>query len=683
MKLLNHSLAYRALLRTLPTTTTIGRPSLRNTPPPVEAPCSEDLLESATTTDDTTPPVDPLANFAKTQVRDSIQKLKALDLPPATFNQRYAQLAQTADSASLQQSGLTEKHKMLTDLHASIQRSHEHLQYYARALEVQLEDSPQLMTFNKLAIAMQHLEGMRGRYFQETQFFREAAAEFKKHPLSPPSPPHVELLLRAIEASHDRHAIFNAIELPCLTNDDQQVVYPTAADRLVAIKACLPKASSGFTKEALGGRLLHLTLHAPHLSEEEKVEIIKGLARLNADLNLRDSYGRTPLHTALENRGQQPHVAQALEEVGARLPACETPRLSAHLSAVGGTIPFPPKGPDQKTIPLEGLSERMAEDGLDPVFQTTLQQLIEDAPLNMQEPLNATLKAWATASDYPSFINALQSAKQAETGRKAPPSVIMTGWSQPSGHAIGFVFNQEADGGYLYACNTGNLKDDQHCVVKYQVVDYDKLLSFFEAGARDRNNTLSFFLGSVEPWGLERCPEEEQLPENVDRAPQKRGHCPITARKACALALLWSTSRVNNVDPALVKATYKDLTSGLRREGAARTTDSQSPELKGKTLVSLLTKLDRPGFEALAYEMADTILRKHGSFLWRYWYKSSDHVPEPHSSDYLATIRSALEATGQDVASIKTANKEDLATHAEQRGHPKAAQILRELIGEP
>ncbi len=439
MKQLNHSLAYRALLRALPTTPTIGRPPLRDTPFPLKSPCPEDLFESATPDDDTTTPVDPLAKFAKTRVQDSIQKLKALDLPPATFNHRYAQLAQTADSASLQQSGLTQKHKMLTDLHASIQRSHEHLQYYARALETQLEESPQLTNFNKLAIAMEHLEGMRGRYFQETQFFKQAAAEFQKHPLSPPSPPHVDLLLRAIEQSHDRHAIFNAIEFPCLTNDDQQVVYPTAADRLAAIEVSLPKASSRLTKETLGGRLLHLTLHAPHLSEGEKVEIIKGLARLNADLNLRDAYDRTPLHTALENRRQQPRVAQALEEVGARLPASERPRLSAHLSAVGGTLPFPPKGPGKETITLEGLSERMAEDGLDPIFQTTLQQLIEDAPLNMQEPLNATLKAWATASDYPSFINALQSAKQAEAGRKAPPSVIITGWSQPSGHAIGYV----------------------------------------------------------------------------------------------------------------------------------------------------------------------------------------------------------------------------------------------------
>jgi hypothetical protein len=157
----------------------------------------------------------------------------------------------------------------------------------------------------------------------------------------------------------------------------------------------------------------------------------------------------------------------------------------------------------------------------------------------------------------------------------------------------------------------------------------------------------------------------------------------MTARKACVLALLWSTSRVNNVDPALLKATYKDLTTELRREGAARVTKSPSPELKGKALVSLLTKLDRPGFDQLAYQMADTILRKHGSFLWRYWYKSSDHVPETHSSDYLATLRKALAATGQDLASIKTANHEDLATHAERRGHPNAARVLRDLMASP
>jgi hypothetical protein len=156
----------------------------------------------------------------------------------------------------------------------------------------------------------------------------------------------------------------------------------------------------------------------------------------------------------------------------------------------------------------------------------------------------------------------------------------------------------------------------------------------------------------------------------------------MAARKACALALLWSTSREHDVDPALVKATYKDLTTELRREGAARAKDSQSPELKGKTLVSLLTKLDRPGFEPLAYQMADTIMRARSPFFWWLRHGSADNVPETHSSEYLATIRQALEATGQDVASIKTTNKEDLATHAEDRGHPKAAEILRALIGQ-
>jgi len=130
----------------------------------------------------------------------------------------------------------------------------------------------------------------------------------------------------------------------------------------------------------------------------------------------------------------------------------------------------------------------------------------------------------------------------------------------------------------------------------------------------------------------------------------------------------------------VVKATYKELTTGLRREGADRATESPSAELKGKTLVSLLTKLDRPGFDKLAYEMAETILREHGSFLWRFWPVSTSETPATHSPDYLATIRKALAATGQDVASIKTANKEDLATHAEQRGHPKTARVLRDLI---
>jgi hypothetical protein len=298
----------------------------------------------------------------------------------------------------------------------------------------------------------------------------------------------------------------------------------------------------------------------------------------------------------------------------------------------------------------------------------------------MKPPLQSTLDAWAHIRNYSTFIHTLEAARSPSSPFRIGPSVLMTGWKHPNPHAIGFVFNQEADGSYLYACNTGSKSDPTRTIVKYRVVDFEKTIRFFNGAAHDRDETRCIYVGTPSLWGLERCSEEDQLPPAIDKSSQKRGSCPMAARKACALAMLWSTSREADVPPEEVKSTYKALTTELRKEGVQQAIDSHHPNLQGKALVSLLTKLDRPGYDALAYKLANVIMRQQNPRFWWTREGALGKVPATDSPQYLATIRSALAAGGQDLQSITSTFGEDLAIHALRKGNSKAATTLQTLI---
>jgi len=507
------------------------------------------------------------------------------------------------------------------------------------------------------------------------------AGFFLHSPLSPQTTPGSEGLTTYLKPAPDR--ILMAIRLESLAYNKHTPLYFTPDDRLKTIRSFLPTLPTNVINKA-GAGVIHEVIGSRHLSENEKVVLLRGLKKLKADFNQPNAEGKRPLNLAALYYNTEDLVIKTLQDLGASPSEDCQVRITAHLLGTGGTIPHrSPQPAEPPEMLLEGLTTAMAQYGLDPVIRKVLQQNVAQVSQEMKPPLQSTLDAWAHIRDYSTFIHTLEAARSPSSPFRVGPSVLMTGWKHPNPHAIGFVFNQEADGSYLYACNTGSEADPTRTIVKYRVVDFEKTIRFFSGASHDLNETRSIYVGTPSLWGLERCPEEEQIPAAIDKSSQKRGSCPMAARKACALAILWSTSRDDNVPPEEVKSTYKALTTDLRKEGVQQAIDSHHPILQGKALVSLLTKLDRPGYDALAYKLANVIMRQQNPRFWWTREGALSKVPATDSPQYLATIRSALTVGGQDLRSITSTFGEDLAILALRKGNSKAATTLQALIDNP
>ena len=254
----------------------------------------------------------------------------------------------------------------------------------------------------------------------------------------------------------------------------------------------------------------------------------------------------------------------------------------------------------------------------------------------------------------------------------------MTGWDHPSGHAVGFVFNQEGDKHYFYACNAGDAKDPHRSIVKYEVQNFDKLLKFLRSCDRNRDETRSLFVGKPIRAGLGRCMDFKQLPDSIDKASQKRGNCTVSSRKACVLAMMWSEGIVMGADPKVVKSHYKQVTTELRERGVRGAIETGHVPLMGKALVEMLTKFDRDPCKGYAYEVADAIVcqKKTGKNVVAK--DDSFQAPDSNSKEFMDTILQALKLSKASLDERDNAGRSLLA-RARMMKNDQAAQMLERV----
>ena len=431
-------------------------------------------------------------------------------------------------------------------------------------------------------------------------------------------------------------------------------------DRIEVLKTLLSgKPSEAINATNKGGEtLLHAALRNGFLASSDKCELLRGLANLGVNLDGENSRGETALDVSVALSPLDPPLVTTLQGLGARFSPPWRFSVFAALTGLGGTVPNP--ADPGKNLRLEGLSPEHAIFSLDPVFREALTDLQTSTPPPMKGPVKQALESWQNIDGHKSVLRTLRTLKTTPDHNLPYPKFLPTGWSKPNRHAVSFVLNTEADGAFLYACNTGASKDENRSIVKYKLTDVNKAISFFETSTKDRSHTRSFFTEGPANQGFTRCDEDEQIPNSIDKASQKRGNCPVASRKAGLLAMMWSCSRAQGVSPEGVKAEYKKVTTGLRREGVSQIQKEGNPDLLGKALVSMLTKFDRPHCQRLAYELANSILGSQ----------------QPKTAD---TLRTALKKSGQKLRSYKGAGDRSLIAQAKHRNHPEALAILREL----
>ena len=190
--------------------------------------------------------------------------------------------------------------------------------------------------------------------------------------------------------------------------------------------------------------------------------------------------------------------------------------------------------------------------------------------------------------------------------------VVASGWRQPKGHAVGFVYAREGGEDFIYACNAGDYGDDKRTTVKYSVRDQQLLQKFLDRADWDKESIRTFWSRGPESSGLKRCPESDQIPLKIERASQKRGNCPIAFRKSCQLAMLWSLGKERGLSAKEIKTVYKMTTTLIRTVGVRSALEEGNPEVLGNTLVSMISKWDRPDCRRLAFEVADALVEHHG-----------------------------------------------------------------------
>lgn len=434
----------------------------------------------------------------------------------------------------------------------------------------------------------------------------------------------------------------------------------SAPERLEVLETLLSRRPAGTlnARNKRGDTLAHGALLNGFLPSPDKSELLTGLARLGANLNQPNSEGDPPLELALRLQPLDPTLIGTLQGLGARFSTASRLAVIASLAGIGGSVPHP--SISGKRVPLEGLSPQHGTYALDPIFRDALRDVAPAITPAMQGPLGDALKSWSDTSRFDDLLLALGTLRSAPPGSLDQPEFLVTGWDHPNGHAVSFVLSPEGDGTFLYACNTGDAKDNHRSIVKYEVTNPTEAAQFFETCAENRDHVRELFVNGPTGMGITRCEESEQIPAGVDKASQKRGNCPVASRKAGLLALLWSSSRADNVPPEEVKGEYKKVTTELRRVGVSRILAGKSLPLQGKALVSMLTKFDRPPCKQLAWELADAILG--GS--------------NPRTPD---TLGAALKESGQNLGKHTNANGRSLVMQAKHRGNPEAEAILRQL----
>ena len=201
--------------------------------------------------------------------------------------------------------------------------------------------------------------------------------------------------------------------------------------------------------------------------------------------------------------------------------------------------------------------------------------------------------------------------------------------------------NAEEHGYYLYACNTGTVPSKRR-ILRYRVADPQAAIAYFRSCVEDRENIQALFKDGPSGKGLTRCSKSEQPPRALDKAAQKRANCPLTSRKACLLAMLWSCSRPTDASPEEIRKSYKATTTLLREHGVREAIALKHPALLGKGLLKMLTKVDRPRCHHLAWELALAIREQEGEAPPKDRGDAPQEVPPLTSDLFMSTVSEAL-----------------------------------------
>ena len=335
-------------------------------------------------------------------------------------------------------------------------------------------------------------------------------------------------------------------------------------------------------------------------------------------------------------------------------------KVIAHLLSTGGYFEFPLPSGIWETIRLEGLFRGEARQVLPKIF-AGVTQLTQDLLQTDGSKGHGKAAQWSGLLDKVaeawSFENRLESMGEMIYGTGiieetvSDLEVAMTGWTEPSGHAVGFVYALEAGKPYVYACNTGGLSDSCRTVIKYSIKNEHLFSTFLNKGDMEPSRVRTFWASGPQSFGLERCPEEEQIPLTIERTHQRRGNCPIAARKSCQLAMIWSQGSQAGLSPEEIKTVYKITSTLIRGVGVQAALKQKNRDFLENTLVAMISKWDRPDCRRDAYRVADAILDYHDEAKSGLD-PSRAPLEELKSEDSLAFLRRALQVSEIDLNKV-------------------------------
>jgi len=322
-------------------------------------------------------------------------------------------------------------------------------------------------------------------------------------------------------------------------------------------------------------------------------------------------------------------------------------RTAAHLLGIGGQLQSP-------HVRLEGLSRREASKTLDPIFREALEltrALVAQSPehRDFSPALHQLVKSFREPTSHSRFIHDIQTTLRKSSSTAEHPCTWMTGWREPSGHAVGLVFDRVDGQNRIYLSNAGDEAFSSGETVKgFEISNPEQFLTTLKASGREDQLIRELWQKDGPAlWGLKALKGDAQLPDKLQRSYQKRGNCPLASRKGCVLASLWSRRPSENPS-ADVKKTYKIFTTLLRRQGMELAIRENNTELIKRSFVTMLGKSDRPDCLRLLYHAADNLADSHGLFaLEENWDKLESQ--KLRESPYLDYLQSVIKRAGIDI----------------------------------
>jgi len=112
----------------------------------------------------------------------------------------------------------------------------------------------------------------------------------------------------------------------------------------------------------------------------------------------------------------------------------------------------------------------------------------------------------------------------------------------------------------------------------------------------------------------------------------------------------------------------------LKREGVSKVIALGNKEMMGKTLLKLLSKMDRPFAAPLAFKVATAILPSPSIKQ-----PSPENSPAPGSKAWRNHIKAALTASGASLTRPNEVTELTPLEYATALGHTKAATLLKQL----